>query len=239
MYLIILSLLIYQCVAMQVFQNCVKTGKVISLTFDDSPHVNTQTFVNILNKYNIKGTFFMNGLFIYQNKAGVNTEALVKSMYTSGHTIATHTFSHPSLTGLNNFNIQREFYDNEFYIFRRLFKNRPLLFRAPYFDYDSRVSSLADSFGYIMSNPNFESTDWFTTATSSSVLNVCKAEVDKGLPIVSLLHDNIPLNQQVLEPFIQYALSKNYTFLDIKTCLGLTSTYQTDNTYDPNLLNGF
>jgi peptidoglycan/xylan/chitin deacetylase (PgdA/CDA1 family) len=226
-------LLITKVISGPTFENCLGS-KVISLTFDDGPDVATEQIVSILDKYNIKGTFFVNGLKVIKN----NKYDLIKSMFAKGHIIGTHTFSHPALTGLNTFNQRREFFDNEFIVFRNLFNIRPYLVRCPYFDYNDAVMKLIDEFGYIIINASFESTDWINPNDPNTILNACKAQVDTGNNLLVLLHEHIMSNAIMLEEFILYAYSKNYTFVDTATCIGDSKTYNIENTYGPFLNNG-
>ncbi len=227
-------LLITKVISGPTFENCLGS-KVISLTFDDGPDVATEQIVSILDKYNIKGTFFVNGLKVIKN----NKYDLIKSMFAKGHIIGTHTFSHPALTGLNTFNQRREFFDNEFIVFRNLFNIRPYLVRCPYFDYNDAVMKLIDEFGYIIINASFESTDWMNPDNTTIILNTCKKQIDGGKNILSLLHEHIPANALILEDYIKYALSKGYVFKSADKCTNLAKAYQNDNKYGPNLDNGF
>ena len=61
--------------------------KTVYLTFDDGPSENTQAVLDILDRYNIKATFFV---------AGMNPEYLnmIGECYRRGHTIGMHTYSH-------------------------------------------------------------------------------------------------------------------------------------------------
>lgn len=61
--------------------------KTVYLTFDDGPSRNTPKILDILDKYDIRATFFV---------IGVNTDYLpyIKTAYDKGHTIGLHTFSH-------------------------------------------------------------------------------------------------------------------------------------------------
>ncbi len=61
-----------------------KHDKVIYLTFDDGPSINTYKILEILKKNNIKATFFVVGKNINQYKQIVD----------EGHTIAIHTYTH-------------------------------------------------------------------------------------------------------------------------------------------------
>ena len=65
-------------------------AKEVVLTFDDGPHpANTKFILDVLDRHCVKATFFMVGrMAIYTPKA-------VKQVAARGHTIATHTWSHP------------------------------------------------------------------------------------------------------------------------------------------------
>ena len=63
-------------------------AKKVYLTFDDGPSQNTQAILDILDKYDVKATFFV---------LGANVDArpsLVKQEYEKGHFIANHSYSH-------------------------------------------------------------------------------------------------------------------------------------------------
>ena len=66
-------------------------GKVtngnIYLTFDDGPGVYTEEYLKVLQKYNVKATFFVTGQFSKYYD-------LIKKEYEQGHTIGIHTYSH-------------------------------------------------------------------------------------------------------------------------------------------------
>ena len=63
-------------------------AKKIYLTFDDGPSQNTQAILDILDKYNVKATFFVLG-------SNVDSKPeLVKEEYEKGHFIANHSYTH-------------------------------------------------------------------------------------------------------------------------------------------------
>lgn len=214
--------------------NCLSPTNQILLTFDDGPDVATQSFVDAMNMYGIRGLFFINGIKVHRD----NKQSQIKSMYDTGHIFGTHTYSHSELTGLNDFNIRREFYDNELDVFRKLFKNRPYFVRAPYFSYNDRVSQLYNEFGYIEVDASFESTDWQSPDNSTRVIETIKSKIDTGSSFINLIHEHIQSNADVLPVIIPYAFSKGYTFVDPMQCIGVGQNYQSDNTYGPNLNNG-
>lgn len=63
-------------------------SKKIYLTFDDGPSICTPHVLDILDKYNVKATFFVLGSNVDKNPE------LVKRAYDSGHFIASHGYTH-------------------------------------------------------------------------------------------------------------------------------------------------
>jgi len=80
-----------------------KGEKVIYLTFDDGPHPEvTQNILELLDKYNIKATFFL---------IGKNIEAhpgVVQQLVENGHIIGNHTYSHTAFDKLSRYEKNNE-----------------------------------------------------------------------------------------------------------------------------------
>lgn len=62
--------------------------KKVYLTFDDGPSRVTDDILDILDRYNVKATFFVLGVNVDENPE------LVKRAYDSGHFIASHGYTH-------------------------------------------------------------------------------------------------------------------------------------------------
>lgn len=76
-------------------ERCV-VPNTVALTFDDGPREDYENILNILEQNNVKATFFVLGSLL-QNNFGLTQRAARE-----GHTIASHSYSHPYLTGLNS-----------------------------------------------------------------------------------------------------------------------------------------
>lgn len=88
----------------QLIQNNKSNYKIAYLTFDDGPYYSTNKVLDILNKYNVKATFFTIGMdkdICYDNK-NYSCAETYKRIVDSGHTIANHTYSHLIFRGLYN-----------------------------------------------------------------------------------------------------------------------------------------
>ncbi len=76
--------------------------KIAYLTFDDGPYYSTYKFLDVLDKYNVKATFFttnINGDYCYDNKS-YNCHLLYPEYIKRGHTLANHTYTHGWNRGL-------------------------------------------------------------------------------------------------------------------------------------------
>ena len=65
----------------------VPTDKVIYLTFDDGPSAYTQQLLDVLEKYNVKVTFFTTQAF-------PDSEDMIGKEYAAGHSVAIHSYTH-------------------------------------------------------------------------------------------------------------------------------------------------
>lgn len=111
--------------------------KAIYLTFDDGPSEYTKKLLELLNKYNIKATFFCVANFAKEHKN------VIENMKQSGHLIALHSLKHKnamlqgiletksdlenSLKIMEEFDIQIEYYrppwgDSNLYLLNKLKK---------------------------------------------------------------------------------------------------------------------
>jgi len=79
------SAMVERTVVVKQPETIIPEGKVIYLTFDDGPGKYTNDILEILNKYNIKATFFT---------CGNGQPKLVTKIHEQGHTVGIHCRSH-------------------------------------------------------------------------------------------------------------------------------------------------
>jgi cellulose synthase/poly-beta-1,6-N-acetylglucosamine synthase-like glycosyltransferase/peptidoglycan/xylan/chitin deacetylase (PgdA/CDA1 family) len=115
-----------------------KEANTIALTFDDGPSlINTPKILDLLEKNNIKATFFVTGQQIIKHPQ------ILKQIHQAGHQIENHTFSHPYIS-----NISKQRLDWEITQTNQLIANttgyQPKLLRVPYdvFGTPSTISDL-------------------------------------------------------------------------------------------------
>lgn len=69
-------------------KNKKSNSKKVYLTFDDGPSPNTDAVIKILDKYDVKGTFFVIG------KTDKASKKRYKAIVENGHTIGLHSYTH-------------------------------------------------------------------------------------------------------------------------------------------------
>jgi peptidoglycan-N-acetylglucosamine deacetylase len=133
----------------------------VALSFDDGPDPEwTPKILDILKKYNVKGTFFMIGE-VAEDNVGV-----MQRVYREGHEIGNHTWFHPDISEISNRQV-----DLELNLTERLFASKlgvqPLYFRPPYsIDQEPDTNDQAapveriQGLGYVIIGNKIDTNDW-------------------------------------------------------------------------------
>lgn len=126
-----------------------KMRKVAYLTFDDGPTQYTNQLLNVLNEYQVKGTFFL---------IGSNVEKYpeeVKALYENGHYVGMHSLSH----NFDTLYTQEKAID-EMVALQEMIEEiigfGPSLFRCPY----GSVPGLSDSLRQQAVEKQLKTLDW-------------------------------------------------------------------------------
>jgi len=106
------------------------------LTYDDGPAFYTSELLSYLDANNLKTTFFVVGSRVAEFPYTAQDE------YMSGHQIAVHTWSHPSLTTLTNEQIIAELGWSK-KVIKDVLGVTPNYMRPPYGDIDQRVRAIS------------------------------------------------------------------------------------------------
>ena len=114
-------------------RSCAIPGTV-ALTFDDGPTRYTGDLLDLLDKYNAKATFFITG--INNGKGAIDDLALpwaslIERMHSSGHQIASHTWSHEDLSKITPSQRSDQIEKNEAAL-RNILGYFPTYMRPPY-----------------------------------------------------------------------------------------------------------
>lgn len=152
----------------------------VALTFDDGPNEPyTLQILDVLDKYNIKATFFM---------IGKNVEKFPKTarkVAEAGHVIGNHTYSHRAPLLNTPLRAAKEIKKAEEAI-KEATSTSLYLFRPPYGATNRWVLRQAERLGYVISQWSVNAGDW-RGADPRKIKKKVISEVEEGAII--LMHD--------------------------------------------------
>lgn len=205
--------------------------KVVYLTFDDGPSTtNTPEILNVLDRYNVKATFFTLGKSIEANEEAKN---ILKDTAKRGHAIANHSYSHdysylyPNRT-MNVDNIVSDI-EKSNSIMREVlgesFSTRVIRFPGGYWSWEGRTAmkEAMDQNGYYNVDWNALNKDAEGKQKNADELLQSTKETVEALgpdadSVVLLMHDTYGKEETVkaLPQIIEYLQEKGFEFRTIK-----------------------
>lgn len=209
--------LVYVCTKPTVETLAEPNGKVVYLTFDDGPGPYTLQLLDLLDKYNVKVTFFVTSQ--YEDYLDLIGEA-----YRRGHTIAIHTYSH----------VFSEVYANETAYYTDLNKMsaiceaqtgvKPTIIRFPGGTSNSIskkysvgiMRALTQSLpqnGYQYCDWNVDSMDAGGAKTADEVTTNVIRNIQDFRHSIVLQHDTKQFSVEAVDEILKWGLENGYTFL--------------------------
>ncbi|PSK60533.1 Chitin deacetylase [Elsinoe australis] len=206
-------------------RSCTVPG-VVALTYDDGPSAFTTELLNLLDRYNAKATFFMagnNGQPGGMDNCGSDYPNVVRRVYNSGHQVASHTWTHPSMNGLSDADFNNQIFWNEM-AFRNILGVVPTYFRPPYLECDGQCESRLGNLGYHTISVDLDTNDWrYTTPESNGEAQRIFNDYINARPANALVlaHDIHATTVQILsERMLITARDAGYRFVTVGECLG-------------------
>ena len=190
-------------------------SKVIALTFDDGPSAYTQRYLDILNKYGIKATFFCLG------PAAEKNPDLIKAIKDQGSQVASHTKSHGDpLSTVSADTLHTELAD-AFESIEAAGGGATTVIRPPYGDFDN--DTWLRSNGGLSASViwNLDSEDWKLPGVDAIVSN-CTNGAYSGAII--LMHDgggNRDQDLEALPRIIENLQDRGYKFVTINELMAM------------------
>ena len=202
--------------------------KKLVLTFDDGPNEKyTGRILDILKQEHTPAAFFLIGQNIEQNND------LVKRIYSEGHEIGNHTFSHPKLDDLSTWQAELELIRTRRSI-ESLTGRSTILFRPPYNQYQEPETYkqlypmlLAQKYNYLTVNESIDAQDWKMDSNVDSLISRIEKGVNADLGHIILLHDaggNRETTVAALPMIIKHFRAQGYTFTTLADLMGRTKT---------------
>ncbi|KAI1443975.1 carbohydrate-binding module family 18 [Annulohypoxylon stygium] len=210
--------------------DCENSGDV-ALTFDDGPGEYTSELLDLLEKYNAKATFFITG--INNGKGEIDNTSLVwpsviQRMYSDGHQIASHTWSHADLSAITSSRRKDEMIKNEMAL-RNILGFIPTYMRPPYSSC-TKASGCEDdltALKYHIVYFDLDTADYLNDSPSliqNSKDNFDEYFVDKSPETDDALVISHDIHEQTVHNLTEYMLkgiqSRGYRTVTVGECLG-------------------
>lgn len=187
---------------------CVDKGdeKIASISFDAAwGNEDTQQLIDILGEYNVKATFFVVGEWVDKYPESV------KALSDAGHEIMNHSNTHPHMTQLSKEKMIEELTECNNKI-ESVTGIKPILFRAPYGDYNNEVIQTMRECGCYTIQWDVDSLDWKDLSASE----ITKRVTEKIKPgSIVLFHNAAKNTPEALPQILQKFKDDGYNIVPI------------------------
>jgi len=188
-----------------------RDDKAIALTIDAAWDADkTKTILEILDRYDVKATFFLCGVWVDAYPE------MVKEIAARGHVIGNHSLTHPHMNRLSEAEIQNELTKLDDTI-EQLTGKRCTLFRAPFGEYNDTVVKTVRSLGYEIVQWDVDSVDWKEGRSAETILNSVLKKLQSGSIILS--HNNGYHIETYLPKLLETAIADGYHFVTVPELL--------------------
>jgi peptidoglycan/xylan/chitin deacetylase (PgdA/CDA1 family) len=178
----------------------------IALTFDDGPHhAFTPRLLDVLQRENVKATFFVVG---FQAEAEPD---LVRRMVAEGHALGNHTYHHVSLPKIEPVYVADEIKACG-HVLKGITGRAPHLFRPPGGQYTPDVERVAEALGYTTVLWTADPGDYASPGTSTIFDRTVNTTRGGG---ILLLHDGVEQTIDVLPTLIHTLRAEGYRFVTV------------------------
>lgn len=200
---------------------CVDTEeKKVAISFDAAwGDQFTDGILEILDRYNIKSTFFLVGFWVdkYPDE--------VRKIKEKGHDVGNHSSTHPHMSQLSSEKIAQELNITGDKI-KNITGEKPFLFRPPFGDYNNTLIETAKQNGYYTIQWDVDSLDWKELGAQPVVDRVTR-NVKKGS--IVLFHNNAKYVLEYLPLVIERLQKEGYEIVPISQLI-IKEDYYIDHT---------
>lgn len=200
---------------------CVDTNeKKVAITFDAGwREDNTEEIIKILDKYNVKATFFLVGTWIDANPQKL------KMISEKGHEIGNHTNSHPDMNNISRASLIKEIEIADGKI-KKITGKGTSIFRCPSGAYNDLVIDTVESTNRKCIQWDVDSIDWRNEGQEVELSRVLK----KSKPgSIILFHNEAKYTPQNLPQILEYFQKNGYSMVTVSELI-----YKEDFTIDDN-----
>lgn len=180
--------------------------KKVAITFDVAwGSENIEDILEILDKHNVKATFFLVGSWVDDN------EEIVKSISEKGHEIGNHSNTHPNMKSLSDDDIMKEIDVTSEKIFN-ITGEKTTLFRPPFGEVNNNVMGVCNALDYTAIKWDIDSLDWKELEPTYIVDRVSKGVQPGSIVLFHANSDNIV---ECLDSILTNLENKGYDMVGI------------------------
>jgi len=191
--------------------------KKASITFDcaweadDIPDI-----INTLKQNNVKATFFLVGYWAEKHPDAV------KLISDNGHDIANHSYAHLRMGSIDSSRIRTEIQKCD-EVLEKITGKKPVLFRAPYGDYNNNVVRIARELNEYTIQWDVDSLDWKIGITPEQIQGRVLKKVNNGSII--LFHNDTSHTAKLLPSIISALHDKGFKLVPVSELI-MKENYQ-------------
>ena len=188
---------------------CVKTAEPkVSLSFDAAwGNEDTGRILEILDKHDVKVTFFMTGGWVEAYPEDV------KAILAAGHDLGNHSENHKNMSKISDSDKKDEIMKVHNKV-KELTGYEMYLFRPPYGDYDNAVVKVTKNCGYYPIQWDVDSLDWKDYGADSIIKTVC-GHKHLGNGSIILCHNGAKFTADALDTLITDLKGKGFELVPI------------------------
>jgi len=194
--------------------------KVCAISFDAAwGNEDTATLIDILDKHQVKTTFFVVGSWVDKFPESV------KQLSDAGHEIMNHSNSHPHMTQIAKDSMKKEVKECDKKI-EKITGQKPFLFRPPYGDYSPDVIKTLADCGHHTVQWSVDSLDW-KDLTSEEIFSRVTENIHPGA--IVLFHNAAKNTPGALPHILSYLKENGYRIVPVSELI-YTDNYSIDHT---------
>lgn len=186
---------------------CYGQTKVVALSFDDGPNTETTVrMLDVLNKHNVKASFFVIG-----NNINPESAKVMQRAHNEGHDIESHSLTHSAMPSLTADSMRSEM-DQTAALIEKYVGEKPQFFRPPYIALNRTMFDTIEL--PFISGEGCQ--DWEAPVTADERAEMMLASARDGL--IFLLHDFVGNENTVeaVDRIIPILKERGFTFVTVR-----------------------